>query len=146
MVKKFDSIIVGIVSRMMVPFIQLFALYVIVHGHSSPGGGFQGGALLGASILLLRLTVGEQYSEMLFPVKCGTPISGFGVFVFVAVGLLAMFGGGVFLDYAYLPFFGLTPPKLRYLGILFIEIGVGIGVMATMSAIFDDITRGHHRD
>ena len=37
-----DNLIIRVSARMMVPFIQLFGLYVIVHGHYSPGGGFQG--------------------------------------------------------------------------------------------------------
>ena len=35
--------IIKTTSRLLIPFIQLFALYVIAHGHHSPGGGFQGG-------------------------------------------------------------------------------------------------------
>lgn len=146
MVQKSNSIIVGIVSRFMAPFIQLFALYVIVHGHYSPGGGFQGGALLGASILLLRLTVGDKGSELVFKKEFGTPLSGFGVFIYAAVGVLAMIGGGLYLDYGSLPFAGMTPAELRSLGILLVETGVGIGVMATVIAIFDDLTMRHFRD
>ncbi|MDI6765350.1 MAG: MnhB domain-containing protein [Bacteroidota bacterium] len=146
MVKKSSSIIVGIVSRAIVPFIQLFALYVIVHGHSSPGGGFQGGALLGASILLLRLTVGREGSELVFPERMGTPMSGFGVFIYAFVGVAAMIGGGVYLNYAFLPIGGMQPAELRSLGILLVETGVGIGVMATMIVIFDDIAKGNFHD
>ncbi len=146
MVIKSSSIIVGVVSRAIVPFIQLFALYVIVHGHSSPGGGFQGGALLGASILLLRLTVGQKGSELVFPAKIGTPMSGFGVFIYAFVGVAAMIGGGVYLNYAFLPIAGMQPAELRSLGILLVETGVGIGVMATMIAIFDDIAKGNFHD
>ena len=43
-------------SRLLFPFIQVFALYVIAHGHHSPGGGFQGGVILGAAIILFALT------------------------------------------------------------------------------------------
>ena len=39
----------------MTPFIQLFGLYVIAHGHHSPGGGFQGGVILGTSLILLAM-------------------------------------------------------------------------------------------
>ena len=44
MIRREDSVIVHVVTRVMVPLIQIFALYVIFHGHYSPGGGFQGGA------------------------------------------------------------------------------------------------------
>ena len=46
------NVIVETVSRVMIPFIQLFALYVIIHGASGPGGGFQGGVIFAASIIL----------------------------------------------------------------------------------------------
>ena len=36
------DLIIRMVCRGLAPFIQLFGLYVIMHGHSSPGGGFQG--------------------------------------------------------------------------------------------------------
>ena len=47
------SLIIEMGVRIMIPFIQLFGLYVIAHGHLSPGGGFQGGVVLGAGILSL---------------------------------------------------------------------------------------------
>lgn len=146
MVKKTESIIVGVVGRAMVPFIQIFALYVIAHGHYSPGGGFQGGALLGASILLLRLTAGWNESDLVFPSRLGTQMSGLGVFVYAGLGVLAIVGGGYYLDYGALPFGEMNKADLRSIGILIIETGVGLGVMATMIAIFDDIARGRFHD
>ena len=61
------SILVGLLTghliqqstRFVVPFMQIFGLYVIAHGHYSPGGGFQGGVILGASIILMAMT-GER--------------------------------------------------------------------------------------
>ena len=47
-----QDLIVRTVCRLMLPFIQLFGLYVIAHGHHSPGGGFQGGVILGSSLIL----------------------------------------------------------------------------------------------
>jgi multicomponent Na+:H+ antiporter subunit B len=146
MLHKSTTIIVGVVSRFIVPFIQLFALYVIAHGHYSPGGGFQGGALLGASILLLRLSVGKISDEKAFPRTLSTPMSGVGVLTYAAVGVVAMAGGGLYLDYGHLPLGSLDSPSMRSLGILIIEVGVAIGVMATMIAIFDDLVRGSQDD
>ena len=65
-------------SRLLAPFIQLFALYVIFHGHFGPGGGFQGGAMLAASILMLRLSVGAERSELKFRKSWGTPVGALG--------------------------------------------------------------------
>lgn len=46
------------VGKLIIPFIQVFAVYVIFHGHLSPGGGFAGGTVLGASLILHRLIFG----------------------------------------------------------------------------------------
>ena len=53
--KQFYSPIVLLGARLLSPYIFIFGMYVIFHGHYSPGGGFQGGALLAASILLMRV-------------------------------------------------------------------------------------------
>ena len=53
--RKNADIILQEASRLLLPPMQLFALYVIAHGHHSPGGGFQGGVILGASLILLAI-------------------------------------------------------------------------------------------
>ena len=58
MITSQQSVIVKTVCRILVPFVQMFGLYVIMHGHSSPGGGFQGGVILGSSFILLSLGYG----------------------------------------------------------------------------------------
>jgi len=58
--------------------------------------------------------------------------------------LLAMLSGGQFLNYQFLPFAGFTAPELRSLGILMVEIGVGLAVMAILVAIYDDLLEGYH--
>ena len=50
------DLIVKTTCRLIVPFIQIFALYVIAHGHHSPGGGFQGGVILGAALILFAIS------------------------------------------------------------------------------------------
>ncbi|MBM4044542.1 MAG: sodium:proton antiporter [Planctomycetes bacterium] len=146
MLRPSDSVIVVVVGRFMAPFVQIFALYVIAHGHYSPGGGFQGGAMLGASVLLLRLCVGERLSHRMFPSGLGVPLSSLGVLVFAGVGLVALAGGGAYLDYAALPIAGMAPAALRSLGILLVETGVGIGVMATFIGLFDLLARDHESE
>jgi multicomponent Na+:H+ antiporter subunit B len=141
-----DSPIIVYVTRLVVPFIQLFALYVIFHGHYSPGGGFQGGAMLGASMLLLRLSIGSEISQFHFQRGWDTPVSSLGVLIFAGTGLVCMVFGGNYLDYSFLPLVAVESSALRYWGIMFIEIGVGIAVMATMVSIFDDLLEDEHHD
>lgn len=48
------------ISKIIIPFIQIFGLYVIFHGHLSPGGGFAGGTILGTSFILYRMVHGRK--------------------------------------------------------------------------------------
>jgi len=134
---RYPSVIVDLVSRAVVPAIQLFAIYVVFHGHYSPGGGFQGGVLLAASIVLLRLAQGTEESSRSFPTSLGLALAALGVLVFILTGLVSMFLGGAFLDYSHLPSPGASGPVLRYFGILAVEVGVALAVWGTLVAIFD---------
>jgi multicomponent Na+:H+ antiporter subunit B len=127
------------VSSFLVPFIQIFALYVITHGHYGPGGGFQGGVILAASMMLLRLSLGEDYEHRRISPTAGALVATVGMLVYVCAGLLPMAFGGRFLDYAYLPIPGLASPELRYHGILIVETGVGLVVWGTLITLFDHL-------
>lgn len=137
-----ESPIVLLVCRILSPFIMLFGLYVIAHGHYSPGGGFQGGAMLAASLLIIRLALGTTLSELHFKRAWGLPVGILGVSIFFSVGLISMFNGGDFLDYEYfiLPWF--TGAALRSMSILVIEVGVGLAVMGIIVSIYDDLMDG----
>jgi multicomponent Na+:H+ antiporter subunit B len=142
---KFNPIILT-VSGVVSPFIMLFGLYVVFHGHYSPGGGFQGGTLLAAALLLIRLAAGFDIAQLQFKRVLGTPLGSIGVLVYFGTGFLAMISGGEFLDYGFLPFAGVTGAGLRSLGILMVEIGVGLAVMAILVAIYDDLLEGYPND
>ncbi|QLQ32565.1 MAG: sodium:proton antiporter [Candidatus Thiothrix singaporensis] len=86
-------------SRLLVPLILLFGAYVFVNGHLTPGGGFQGGAILASAALLLLLTDPlKRFSHALIAVL--ESISGL---VFVGVGVLGLLLAGGFLDNRILP-------------------------------------------
>lgn len=133
-----SSVIILGVSRLIVPYIQIFALYVVFHGHYSPGGGFQGGALFAASIILERFVLGEKMSWQMFPLRIAMPLGLIGVLLYALVGALGLTSNGAYLDYAALPF-NLSLPALRSLGILLIEIGVAMGVCGVLVSIFDQL-------
>ena len=134
MIQEQESIVIKTVARVLVPFIQLFALYVIMHGHSSPGGGFQGGVILAASFLLLAIAYGLDEMKRRFSIKALTVLTSVGVFIYAGIGLLCLLLGENFLDYGVLPVI-----EPRGMGMLGIEIGVGITVMAALISIFHDL-------
>jgi len=141
MIIKYNSVIVATLCRILAPFLQLYALYVIMHGHSSPGGGFQGGVIMGASFILLVISMGTEETSRRMSRKANDLLSSLGVFIYGGIGLACVLLGANYLDYSILPFPGASPVKARYLGMLGIEIGVGISVMAIMISIFGDLIR-----
>ena len=137
--KASKSPILLLMSRVLAPYIMLFGMYVVFHGHYSPGGGFQGGALMAASILLVRIVNDKRTQSLQFPDSWCIPMASVGVLIYIGFGLLPLCFGGTFLDYSYLALPGMDPADARSLGILGVEIGVGIAVMAVLVGIYDNL-------
>jgi len=133
---QYENVIIKTICRLLVPFIQIYALYVIMHGHYSPGGGFQGGVILGASFILLMVAYGLEEIRRRLSWKTLTILACSGLFLYSGIGALALLMGGNFLDYGRLPLPLASIAKIRAMGILGIEIGVGLAVMAIMISIF----------
>ena len=140
MTSRFDSVFLDVVSRGVVPLIQIFALYVVTHGHYDPGGGFQGGVMLAASIILLRVAQGEESYER-FSRSAGLYLAAVGALAFCLLGFLPQLFGGNFLEYGYA-----IPPmeavELRYWGIFFAEVFIGFLVWGALVAIYDALATG----
>ena len=136
-VRPVNDNIIQTTCRLIIPVIQLFALYVLAHGHYSPGGGFQGGVIMGASFILYALSGRLSLALKRFSEKQFLFLSALGVLVFAAFGAIPIYLGGNFLDYSTLhEVTSLSPVKARYWSILGVEIGVALTVSATMFAIY----------
>lgn len=136
MIKPHDSLVVKVIVPFLTPFIQIFGLYVLMFGHYSPGGGFQAGVLLGAAVIL-NLLDGYKKELKYLSVKKELCLASLGVLIYALAGILPHLWGGLFLDYASLPFPGIhDAAERRYYGILWIEIGVTLAVSMTLVAIF----------
>ncbi len=122
-----------LVGRMLIPFILLFGLYVQFHGEYGPGGGFQAGALIAASIILYALLEGETRALRALPRRLLTLLIASGALLYCGVGVAGMLLGGNFLDYSVLAD---DPVKGQQLGIILIEAGVGITVTGVLLSIF----------
>jgi multicomponent Na+:H+ antiporter subunit B len=140
MAYSFGSDVLDATSRLLFPFITLFAIYVVVHGHTSPGGGFQGGAIFAAAIILIRLLRGSS-PELQLSSATTLAIASLGVLVFFSTGLLSIFFGKNFLDYSGLPL-GYEGAHLREIGSLTIETGVFVAVTAVLVLIFQVLSAG----
>ncbi len=132
----FGSVIVRRTASLMVPLVQLFALYVLFFGQYGPGGGFVAGVMIAASLIFGLIVFGEggsaeQRSRRLLSGD------GVGLLLFVAVGGLCLIGGGEFLNYSQAPIPGLDSAARRYLGILMTQVGVALDVaVAAVSIVF----------
>ena len=62
-----DSIILKEVSKVLIPCIQVFGIYIIFYGHISPGGGFAGGTIIGTSFILYRIIFGKKITDDKIP-------------------------------------------------------------------------------
>ena len=133
-----QSLILTISTRFLVPFMQLFALYVIAHGHHSPGGGFQGGVILGASLILIAIGFDFRTLFTYFSMKSIYICLVLGIFIFSGTGILCVLLGGYFLDYSVLSkIFPFTDQVMaRSHAMLIVEIGVGFTVMSAMIFIY----------
>ena len=141
------DLVVKTTTRLIVPFCQLFALYVIAHGHHSPGGGFQGGVILGASFILYAIATNMRAGLMRINEKQAVLLCGLGVLIYTGTGALCMLLGGAYLDFGALAaVFGTDAVTARSHGILMVEIGVGITVMAVMVHLYYNLASAGRHD
>jgi multisubunit Na+/H+ antiporter MnhB subunit len=91
------TIIIKTVNRLIVGIIFLYGLYIVVHGHLSPGGGFGGGVVLALGLLSVLLAYGRAY--VLDWLKLGVlrKVEYSSTLLFLAVGLMGMAAGSAFL-------------------------------------------------
>lgn len=158
-----EQSILRIVAKLLIPYILLFALYVQFHGDYGPGGGFQAGVIFAAGVILYGLVFGLNAARQVAPPLTMETLAALGVLLYGGTGVVAMLNGGAFLDYSALQgadshhgagqaeqaeshpepgeaagheeHHGLLPQG-QHLGILIVELGVGLTVAAVMILIF----------
>jgi multicomponent Na+:H+ antiporter subunit B len=133
MVKMDDDIILRTVIKILVPFIFMFGLYVQLHGEQSPGGGFQAGVICAAAFITYGLVHGLGELHKIISVGLVRGLASIGVLIYGGVGVITMLKGAKFLAYSVLSDNGLYGQQL---GIMIVELGVGITVFSVMMLIF----------
>ncbi len=132
------SPVVDQVVRLMTPFIALFALFMIVEGHVLPGGGFQGGVVLGALMILLSLILGPERLRGHLPIGAVTWVRAAAPLVFL---LCALAGLGLAGWWFALP----GPGWLREFVLVALELAIGFGAAAALTGFFLSLAvDGHH--
>jgi len=122
-----------VTAKLLIPYILVFALYVQFHGDYGPGGGFQAGVIFGAGIILYAIIFGLANAKQIINPRIAEIGTALGVLLFAGVGVVSMFLGANFLDYNVLAH---DPVHGQHLGILLVELGVGLTVTFVMVTIF----------
>ena len=128
-----QQLILRIAAKFLIPFILVFALYVQFHGDYGPGGGFQAGVIFAAAFVLYTLIWGVDEAKRVVSPNLLQVLAALGVLIFAGTGMAGIFLGGTFLDYGVLQH---DPVHGQHLGILLVELGVGITVAAVMPSAF----------
>lgn len=121
------------VGGLLIPFMLLFGFYVQFHGEYGPGGGFQAGAIVATAFILYAILEGERTALKAFTRNAQTALIVGGSTLYGAVGVVCMLKGGTFLDYSVLME---DPVTARQVGIIIIELGVGMAVCGALLSIF----------
>ena len=133
------DIILRIVTKMMLPFMLMFALYVHFHGDFSPGGGFQAGVIIGAAVVFHALVFGLYPTQKIVAPRLAEIMMPAGVLIYAGVGVITLMLGENFLGYDVLDGH-YDPTKNNYhgqeRGVLWIEVGVLTTVAGTIISIF----------
>lgn len=127
------KVILRVVSKFLIPYILLFGLYVQWHGDFGPGGGFQAGVIYASAFILYALIYGVAKLRRVVPAWVTRLGLAVGVLLYSGVGVATILMGGNFLDYNMLAH---DPTHGQHIGILLVELGVGITVATAMITIF----------
>ena len=132
-----ESTIIMTTVRVVAPFVFTLGLFVMFHGASSPGGGFQGGAIASAMLLMFAIAFGiAPTREWLNGAVLTAAIAG-GVFLFASIGLVPLLVEASFLEYSVYP----IPHASKY-GIELVELAIGGIVAGVLTGLFFLIAAG----
>ena len=134
--------IVRTVANQLILFIVIFGLYVIVHGHITPGGGFQGGAVIVSGVVMLLVAFSSHELKKSLRERVLTIVESSGALIFI---ILAFIGIGTVFFYNILvgtpifgriPAFGPGPGDIWTGGVIpLMNFAVGLKVIAGLSAV-----------
>ncbi len=128
-----NNVILKIITKITIPLIVIFALYIQIHGEQSPGGGFQAGAILASGFILFGLVFSNEILLSKLSNSFLQSLAALGCLIYLAVGVASLFFNGRFLEYSVLMSNSQNGQKL---GITLIEFGVGITVFAVFMLIY----------
>lgn len=97
--EKGMSLIVKTITRISIGFIMIYGVYIVLHGHISPGGGFAGGVIVALAFVNLMLAYGKEELYKRIPKAFLSLFESIGAIIFLAIALLGFTGGYFFYDW-----------------------------------------------
>jgi len=131
------TLIVKSITQLMAPSILLLGIYIVMHGHLTPGGGFAGGILIAGCFVLIVLAYGSEEAKSEVRKWRATFSESFGIFLFWFLALLGLIQGTYFFYNIIAKVNTGQPYHLFSAGIIpLCNIAIGIEVGAALFAIF----------
>ena len=128
----------ALLGRILAPIVLVLGIYVVAHGHLTPGGGFQGGVILAAALLVLYLATGRVTMCRLRPVETFEATEAIGALGFALIGIGGLLAGAAFLhDFLPLGSSGLLTGGTIPLGNISVGLAVAGGVITVLSELLD---------
>ena len=135
-----NDLILQRIASFLVPLILLFGVYIIMNGHISPGGGFSGGAVMGAGLILYLNAFGFKKTERFFTFKTFKAVSLCALSFYAVSKAYSFFTGANHLSSFITPG---TPGRLFSAGLIpYLNIAVGLVVCCTMYAFYTLFRKG----
>jgi len=129
------TVIVKKTTQLIAGIIFLYGIYIVLHGHLTPGGGFAGGIILAGSFILLILAYGSDFLNLVREESGSTIYENLAILIFLFLALSGLLAGAKVFFANWLPHG--TPGELVSAGFLpLYNIFVGIEVAASILTIF----------
>ena len=97
--KEGMTLIVKTITRLTVGLILLYGIYIVLHGHISPGGGFAGGVIIALSFIHLMLAFGRETALKKLSQTAASVLESLGGLMFLGIALLGFLGGYFFFNF-----------------------------------------------
>lgn len=138
-----NNVVLKNITKILFPFIVIYGIYIIFHGHLSPGGGFAGGTIIGAAFILKALAFEQAKNVKILPYTLIKKTESISMLYYVVLGLTGVFASHAFLSNTKADILLGHPGNLLSGGlILFINLGIGIKVAATIISVFSSLEEG----
>ncbi|TVR31100.1 MAG: sodium:proton antiporter [Spirochaetaceae bacterium] len=137
------SVIVRDTVALLLPFLLVFGFYIILFGHISPGGGFTGGVMLAAAVIIYSLAYCSGSRRIFLLDEAQEKlVENSGMLLFLGIGLVGLGAGGAFLANAATGVPLGRPGSLASAGLIpFLNLASGLKVAAGLSIVFFSLIR-----